>query len=204
MYDFQSRRGTVNSFTNLDDYKQKRKKVSCNSKYSSNGEENDARDELLPSANYDRNKNKRLGQSKTRKEDNKNKQKQSNIKRNTAIRGYLYDSKGSFNKALELFNRLQCIKTNDGVWRSQGPYFECKGAVRVALRMCLRCRDSYKQIGRTDLYYVDKTERLRERTILCHGCMGFILLDCVGGDQKQIKQTLEYYRKRQGQAIYLN
>ena len=146
-YDFQSRRGTVNSFTNPDDYKQKRKKASCNSKCSSNGEVDDARDEVLSLATYDRNKDKLLGQNKIWKEDHKNKQKPSNMKRSTAVRRYLYDSKRFFNKALELFNRLQCIKTNGGLWRSQGPYFECKGAVRVALRMCLRCRDSYKQLG---------------------------------------------------------
>lgn len=113
---------------------------------------------------------------------------------------FLYDTKKGFNYALELYNRSQCAKMNE-IWKTHGPFYECKGALRVVQRMCTRCRDSDKPKTKTDLYYVDLTERIRERTILCHGCMGRVLLQHIGTDDGNNRKRLSAWRKKQRLGI---
>ena len=122
------------------------------------------------------------------------------IKNNNHIKKYLYETKSSFNKALELFNRSRCIHIN-GKWLTKGPFFECKGAIRVSQRMCSTCYDSNKLATKTDLYYVDLNERVHNRTILCHGCLGFLLKEEVGCNDKEIKQKLNFLKSEQNDSI---
>ena len=113
---------------------------------------------------------------------------------------YLYETTHGFRNALELFNRSKCVQRNDA-WVSKGPFFECKGAVRVRQRLCSRCHDLYKISTKTDIYYIDLTERLHNRTILCHGCLGFILREQVGCNDEDIKQKLRTLKTKQSKGI---
>ena len=113
----------------------------------------------------------------------------------------LYETKASFSNALELYNRSQCREI-ERVWESQS-FFECKGAIRVVQRMCTCCRDSDKRKTKTDLYYVDLTERTKERTILCHSCMGRHLNQHVGKDNEIINKELQRYRQLQTRGIFI-
>ena len=122
------------------------------------------------------------------------------IKNNCHIKRYLYDTKSGFNKALELFNRSRCFHIS-GKWLTKGPFFECKGAIRVSQRMCSRCYDSNKLATKTDFYYVDLTERVQNRTILCQGCLGFMLKEEVGCNDKEIKQKLNFLKSEQSDSI---
>ena len=122
------------------------------------------------------------------------------IKNNCHINRYLYETKSGFNKALELFNRSRCFYIS-GKWLTKGPFFECKGAIRVSQRMCSRCFDSNKLATKTDLYYVDLTERVHNRTILCHGCLGFLLKEEVGCNDKEVKQKLNFLKSEQSDSI---
>ena len=115
---------------------------------------------------------------------------------------YLYETKRDFDRALELFNRKHCCEVNN-MWATVGSFFECKGALRVVQRMCTRCRDGYKLKTITDLYYVDLTERTRERTVLCHGCIGKIVVDEVGVNDTEIKATLKHLRHKQKLGIII-
>jgi len=115
---------------------------------------------------------------------------------------FFYDKKETFRDALELFNRSYCFLEN-GVWQSRGCFFECKGPIRVIQRMCTRCRDIDKPRTKTDLYYVDLAERFRERTILCHGCMGRILFQQVGTKINHIQKQLNRLQRRQECGIYI-
>ena len=113
---------------------------------------------------------------------------------------YLYKTNRGFTNALELFNRSKCVQHND-TWVSKGPFFECKGAVRVRQRLCSRCHDLYKISTKTDMYYIDLTERLHNRTILCHGCLGFILREQVGCNDQDIKQQLRTLKTKQSNGV---
>ena len=115
---------------------------------------------------------------------------------------FFYDKKETFKAALELFNRSNCFLENE-VWQSRGCFFECKGPIRVIQRMCTRCRDIDKPRTKTDLYYVDLAERFRERTVLCHGCMGRILCQHVGTKINQIQKQLVELRRKQECGIYI-
>lgn len=119
-----------------------------------------------------------------------------------AMLRYFYERRETFNNALELFNRNHCFLENN-TWQSRGHFFECKGPIRVIQRMCTRCRDVDKPRTKTDLYYVDLGERNRERTILCHGCMGKILHQNVGTNGILIKKQLKKLRHRQQSGIYI-
>jgi len=159
------------------------------------------KDELL-SISHETKNIKNMSSIEEKNETNKNKKRNKpkySISSSNFIR-YLYDTKGLFNHALEVFNRLQCHKFQGG-WKTHGPFFECKGAIRVSQRMCTRCRDVDKLITRTDLYYVDMTERIKERTVLCHGCLGIILKRYIGSNENQILDALKYYRKAQKTGI---
>ena len=109
---------------------------------------------------------------------------------------YVFDSKTVFDKALELYNRTHCCKVDD-IWLTVGSFFECKGPIRTVQRMCTRCHDIKKPKTKTDLYYVDLTERTKHRTVLCHGCMEVVIYREVGKDEHQLTKYLKDLRKQQ-------
>lgn len=186
--------------------------VTANGKYSliSTAPTNDAAPKTRRKSFSDRIRNGRMGKIKNTlidllvysDGDPKNKANialSANVQKFTSSR-YLYRTNRGFANALELFNRSRCFQRNH-VWVSKGPFFECKGAVRVRQRLCSRCHDLYKISTKTDMYYIDLTERLRNRTILCHGCLGFILREQVGCNDEDIKQQLQTLKTKQSNGV---
>ena len=124
----------------------------------------------------------------------------SNICLAANVTKYVFKTKNDFEESLEVYNRMNCDKVN-GIWLNTKSFYECKGAVRVITKMCTRCYDAQKPRTKTDLYYVDLTEKTMYPTILCHGCMGWILVEKLGDDGHKIKNQLRMLREQQNEGI---
>ena len=69
--------------------------------------------------------------------------------------------------------------------------WECKGEVRTSFQLCVLCQDLMKGRSHNDTYYLNVTEVQIYRTILCKGCMGYILHKHVGTSLSEIEQELK-------------
>ena len=81
-------------------------------------------------------------------------------------RRYYYSDIDRFEELLNIYNQENVEKN--------GP-IECVGHVNTSMKMCSVCGDTGKSTLRKDRYYVIAKEVAQNRTILCHGCVGFKL-----------------------------
>ena len=100
-----------------------------------------------------------------------------------------YPDEKVFNAALELFNR-QMERTNSK--SSNGSQkWECKGKIRVSFQLCILCKDLGKVRSDMDTYYLNILEVRKYRTILCKGCLGYILHKHFGNTLSDIVTKLK-------------
>ena len=89
---------------------------------------------------------------------------------------YNFDDEGDFKAALKVFNNIEDVA------------FEGKGLLNVGMRMCTRCLDAGKSKGDTDVYFMDTKEIAKNRLILCRGCIGQRIKECI---EMSILQAIE-------------
>ena len=104
---------------------------------------------------------------------------------------YYFESQREFEKLLNDLNRRRTVYTHSTQNRLIVPTpqtlaarmylndaqirLRCVGFVSVAMQMCSRCCDSGKPFSKKDKYYINELEIAKERTVLCHGCLGYML-----------------------------
>ena len=79
---------------------------------------------------------------------------------------FYFDDAKKFKHLLMIFNHSEAA-----MYKS----FQCVGYANVAMQLCTSCGDSGKHKRDKDRYYVDINEITKNRTILCHGCIGYLL-----------------------------
>ena len=89
---------------------------------------------------------------------------------------YNFEEEEDFQTALQVFNNIEEVS------------FEGKGLVNVGMRMCTRCLDAGKSKGDTDVYFIDAKEIAKNRLILCRGCIGQRIKECI---EMSILQAIE-------------
>ena len=91
-----------------------------------------------------------------------------------------YSSNETFNTALEEFNQ-KMEESCSAPGSSMAPQrWECKGKVRVSFQLCVMCKDVGKVRSETDTYYLDVLEIEKYRTILCKGCLAYLVHKKIG------------------------
>ena len=86
----------------------------------------------------------------------------------------------------------------------QQSHFSNAKELYVLLNKCVtKCFDMNKPKRKSDLYYMDLTEKLKYPTIYCHSCLSWILFQEVGTDEVQIKESLKEFRKKQRGGVVI-
>ena len=125
----------------------------------------------------------------------------SNICLAANVQKYVFKTKNDFEESLEVYNRINSDKVN-GLWMNTKSFFECKGAVRVITKMCTRCYDAQKPRTKTDLYYVDLTEKNNVSNDSLSWLYGMdTSRKNLGDDGHKIKNQLRMLREQQNEGI---
>ena len=108
-----------------------------------------------------------------------------------SLLNYTILTKKVFKAALELFNKQIDVSHRTSSSTSVSHRWECKGEISVSLQMCVSCKDIGKMRSRSDKYYVDVMEVQKYRTVLCKGCLAYILHENVGSCLRKIEEELQ-------------
>ena len=91
-----------------------------------------------------------------------------------------YPNEVVFQAALDLYNK-QMEEMNENPSCSKSPQrWEYKGQIRASLQLCVLCKDIGKAKSFKEKYYLNVLEVKKYRSILCNGCLGYILCKHVG------------------------
>lgn len=104
-----------------------------------------------------------------------------------------YPDEKVFKAALELYNK-QMESSHQGGSSRGAQRWECKGEVRASFQLCVLCKDIGKVRSESEKYYLDVMEVRKYRTILCKGCLGYILHKHVGSCLTRIEEKLREYK----------
>ena len=102
------------------------------------------------------------------------------IYNDSRVHRHYFQEENELEMLLETFGREMVSLPEDDA-SIEGPKqralsrFKYVGKVNVTLQMCSRCRDAGKPFMK-DIYYIDKEEMAKSRTILCVGCLGSYLV----------------------------
>ena len=112
-----------------------------------------------------------------------------------------YPDEKVFNAALELYNK----QMENGRYRSSSgsKKWECKGKIRVSFQLCILCKDVGKVRSEMDTYYLNILEVRKYRTILCKGCLGYILHKHFGNALSEIETHLDEYKDWSRMQLFL-
>ena len=100
-----------------------------------------------------------------------------------------YPDERTFKAALDLFN-IQ-TKQSSSSSSTTPQKWECKGKIRASLQLCVLCKDIGKRKSQIDAYYLDVMEVKQYRTILCKGCLAYVLHRHVGCSLSDIEKKLK-------------
>ena len=78
-----------------------------------------------------------------------------------------------------------------GIFSTGYQKWEYKGEVKVSLQLCAMCYDVGKVKSHMEQYYIDVLEVRKYRTILCKGCLAYVLWVHVGNCLSEIEDMLE-------------
>ena len=102
-----------------------------------------------------------------------------------------YPDERVFNLALELFNKKMGTSQESSTSSNVPVKWEWKGKIRASFQMCILCKDVGKVRSQSETYYLDVLEIRKYRTILCQGCLGYILHKYVGNSMDEIEAELQ-------------
>ena len=102
-----------------------------------------------------------------------------------------YLNEEHFDAALELYNKQIAQQDEEDVYSRSPQRWEYKGEVRASFQLCVSCKDIGKIRSFKEKYYLNVLEVRRYRTILCNGCMGYMLSKQVGTCINEIMSALK-------------